>query len=86
MNFKSICNDIAEILEKKNKEYGESFKKTYEEYGNTAICLRLEDKLNRLKNILQKSEYSESIDTLIDIAGYAVLSLTVIGTKNGTPE
>lgn len=83
MNFKIICDDLAEILESKNKNYGNSFLKTFKEYGNVAICVRLEDKINRLKNILQGTDSTKAVDTLIDIAGYAVLSLATLGETNG---
>lgn len=82
MNFKSICDDLAEILENKNKKYGDSFLKTYKEYGNVSICIRLEDKLNRLKQILQGTDSLKAVDTLIDIAGYAVLSLATLGESD----
>lgn len=79
MNFKDICNELAEILESKNKKYGDSFAKTYKEYGNVSICIRLEDKLNRLKKILKGTDSLKAVDTLIDIAGYAVLALATLG-------
>lgn len=85
MNFKNICNDLAEILESKNKKYGNSFAKTYKEYGNVSICIRLEDKLNRLKRILKGTDSLKAVDTLIDIAGYAVLALVTLG-DNGEEE
>lgn len=88
MNFKEICDDIAEILEKKNMRYGDSFRQTYYEYGGISICLRLEDKLNRLKNIVKDFDSSvhSATDTLLDIAGYAILALSVIGEADGRSE
>lgn len=59
--------------------YGESFFKTLDEYGQVLICVRLEDKLNRLKQIILKGEKADKTDeklkdTLMDLAGYAILS------------
>lgn len=83
MSFDKICQKVAETLELKNKMYGDSFKKTYDEYGKTIFCIRLEDKINRLKQMILKrldgSKTDESIeDTLLDIAGYAILSISVL--------
>ena len=53
--------------------------KSFEEYGLTMPCIRLEDKLNRLKSLNKRKENcvkDESlIDTLLDLANYAVLTV-----------
>lgn len=74
-----VCSQLATLLKEKNKKYGDSFTKTAQQYGNIVIPLRINDKLNRLNQILINGEKDnmpdESVlDTLIDIAGYAVLS------------
>lgn len=65
------------FLTKKN-DYGDNFEKVRTEFPN-AILIRLTDKLNRLKNLMNGVEQqviNESIDdTLTDICGYAVLEL-----------
>lgn len=73
------CDEIKELLITKNKMYGNSFFKTLNEYGNSLICVRIEDKLNRLKQIILKGKKDERtderlIDTITDLAGYAILS------------
>lgn len=73
------CNFLKDLLQQKNKMYGNSFFKTLDEYGQVLICVRLEDKLNRLKQIILKGEKDNKtdeklVDTLIDLAGYAILS------------
>lgn len=73
------CKELQELLQQKNKMYGDSFFKTLDEYGEVLICVRLEDKLNRLKQIILKGEKTDKtderlIDTLQDLAGYAILS------------
>ena len=49
------CNQLRDLLLEKNKMYGNSFFKTLDEYGNVLICVRIEDKLNRLKQIILNS-------------------------------
>ena len=50
------CNQLRELLTEKNKMYGNSFFKTLDEYGNVLICVRIEDKLTRLKQIILNGE------------------------------
>lgn len=78
MSIKGIAIEVAELVEKKNRDYGNSFDKTLEEYGDTAYFLRIEDKLSRLKSLSEKDapEINESIeDTLKDIIGYTLLMI-----------
>ena len=78
MSIKEIAIEVAELVEKKNRDYGNSFDKTLEEYGDTAYFLRIEDKLSRLKSLSKKdaAEVDESIEvTLKDIIGYTLLMI-----------
>ena len=77
---KEVCNELAEIIIRKNRDYGDSFRKVYEEYGDLSLIIRLTDKLERLKNLqnkenLVKDESKE--DTIGDMAGYAILTLAL---------
>lgn len=74
---KRQCLDIAELLEKKNEDYDSAFSKSYKEFGMTSVAIRLNDKVERLKNLVKGNEPNfESVDdTLQDIAGYAILAL-----------
>lgn len=75
---KDICSELTELYRKKNKDYGDSFVQVREEYPE-AICIRLSDKLNRLKSCMKSNEVkilTESIDdTLIDLANYCIMEL-----------
>lgn len=75
---KLICEKLNKLYEAKNADYGDSFGKSYKEYGLTMSCIRLEDKLNRLKNLnfSKSAKVNESIeDTLMDLANYAIMTL-----------
>lgn len=79
-DIENICNDLKETLEKKDSDYGGSFDKTMQEYGDLAFIIRLEDKFNRFKNLtINKAEPrvdNESVrDTIKDIAGYCILAM-----------
>jgi Nucleotide modification associated domain 1 len=74
------CHELAEIIIRKNRDYGDSFRKVYEEYGDLSLIIRLTDKLERLKSLqnkenLVKDESKE--DTIRDTAGYAILALAL---------
>jgi len=68
------CNDLAEMLIRKNQDYGNS---VYEPIGIFSkastidqINTRIDDKLNRLKNSREKN-FNE--DTEKDLIGYLIL-------------
>lgn len=73
-----ICTELTALYERKNHDYGDSFGKSFIEYGMAMPCIRLEDKLNRLKSLTRKDAevMDESIDdTLMDLANYAIMTL-----------
>jgi hypothetical protein len=73
-----VCDSVKELLLKKNKDYDNSFSKQYAEYGILSGLIRLDDKMNRLRNLVKKNDakVNESIeDTMRDLCGYAALIL-----------
>ena len=75
-----ICKEMNELYAKKNEDYGDSFAKSYAEYGMTMPCIRLEDKLNRLKSLTLKNKAAKVNDeiiedTLKDLANYSIMTL-----------
>ena len=76
---REIVTGLTELYEKKNRDYGDSFHKTFVEEGLASSRFRLSDKLERFKQLSRGAEQQvmdESIsDTLRDLANYAVLSL-----------
>ena len=78
MNFREITDYMYQIYEKKNADYGDSFSKTFDEFGLTASAIRINDKTERFKKLIKQvaQVQDESIkDTLLDLANYAVLTL-----------
>ena len=77
---KNLCDEMHQLYLNKNADYGDSFAKVRREIPN-AILVRLSDKLNRLKSlmnnqIMHQKVSDESIDdTLMDLANYAILEL-----------
>lgn len=74
-----ICKRLNTIYIKKNQDYGDSFHQSYIEYGPVMSAIRLEDKLNRFKNIVKTGTTNvkdeSTIDTLLDLANYAIMTV-----------
>ena len=85
-----ICSELTALYERKNHDYGDSFGKSFAEYGMSMPCIRLEDKLNRLKALTRGSNQKvldESIeDTLMDLANYAIMTIVERKLEDGTHE
>ena len=77
--FIKYTNYLADTLQEKNLAYGDSFTKTMDNWGLEALGIRLSDKLSRIASLVKQGklkENDESLeDTLLDLAGYAVLGI-----------
>lgn len=77
--YYEIATDIADLVERKNADYGASFEKVRGKYSDT-LLVHLTEKLMRLEQLQKEpAQVSESIeDTLKDIAGYCLLELSLL--------
>lgn len=77
---RELTQELHKLYADKNADYGDSFHKTFDEFGMTSVLIRLSDKLNRLKALQSTdSRVDESIrDTLMDLAGYCLLTILEI--------
>ena len=77
--FEDITIALRNLYEAKNRDYGDSFSKSFQEWGLPMSCIRLSDKLNRLGSFAKKQEMLVSDerveDTLMDLANYAIMTL-----------
>lgn len=76
--FKDYTNHLAETLQEKNDDYGDSFSRSIDKFGIIAAVVRLEDKFNRLENLTangdkEKVKDESLADTALDISGYGLL-------------
>ena len=55
--FEDITIQMRDTYEKKNADYGNSFEMQYNEYGLISSCIRIEDKLRRLKSLSKQEEF-----------------------------
>lgn len=77
--FLKYTDHLADVLNQKNKAYGDSFTKSVDKYGLSVIGVRLSDKYNRIEHLITNQELKENDesleDTLLDMAGYSILAL-----------
>lgn len=76
--FLDILAPVAELLKRKNIDYGSSYDELRDEFGEAAFVIRLYDKFARLKTLTNHEAQvnDESIeDTIADIIGYCTLEL-----------
>lgn len=81
--LRRIAEDVARLVEKKDNDYNHAFRKSYDEYGMAAYCIRIQDKVNRAKALgVDKKDQqvdNESLtDTITDIMGYSLLMLAIL--------
>ena len=86
INFEDTQKELTELYKKKNKDYGNSFEQSLNEYGLLPTIIRLKEKIARADNIYANNKSviaEESIeDTLKDIANYSIITLTWLKNKN----
>ena len=87
--FKQIQNEMYEMFARKHMDYGlnnialggDLTNKEDKKFSLTGLCIRLTDKISRLKNLLINGKSfveGEGIqDTFIDIANYGIIGLLV---------
>ena len=76
--FKKYTDNLAETLQEKNDDYGDSFSRSVDKFGIIAAVVRLEDNFNRLENLTangdkEKVKDESLADTALDISGYGLL-------------
>jgi hypothetical protein len=70
---------MTSVCHEKNNAYGDSFHKSLDKYGPIAGLVRIEDKINRLSNLVVSGghEHDEAIDdTCLDAANYLIMLAT----------
>ena len=80
-DLENAINTLESTLIKKNRDYGSSFDKSINRFGWVYAAIELNKKKDRLHSLIKnksKPNYEGIEDTLLDIAGYCVLSLVYI--------
>lgn len=78
---KRVCYELNALYDRKNRDYGDSFHTSWNDYGITMAAIRIGDKYNRLRNLTSKTGTFQNVaneslrDTLIDLANYAIMTV-----------
>ena len=82
--FRTIVNEMADLYEKKNSNYGDSFGQLFEELGPTAGLVPLWNKLHRATSLIKgdKNNFESLEDTFKDLACYAIMNLIEMEAQN----
>lgn len=82
-----LCEKLQEVYEQKNNAYGDSFGKSFRDWGLAAAAIRITDKYNRFINLAKNPDISsgdESIlDTCLDAANYFLMTIIELERQNG---
>ena len=79
--FKEITDKMCDIYKRKNSDYGNSFSKLFKKCGMTYAYGHLAEKIERidsLRNNDAKVQGESMIDSLYDLANYAILTIMEI--------
>ncbi len=83
--FKDIVESMAQLYEKKNADYGDSFGVSVKKYGLISALTRISDKFNRLEKLVLKQDRQvddERLeDTLLDLASYCVMTVIELAAR-----
>lgn len=88
---RELCMGLNKTYEAKNRDYGDSFHLSFVEEGPAMARIRLTDKLNRFKTLTRSPE-SQSvndesiIDTLLDLANYAIMTVMELDKEKPDAE
>ena len=75
--FREFTQNLVDLYEKKNANYGNSFEKLFNELGPLAGIVPLHNKLDRITNLIKggKNDFESLEDSLVDLANYAIMNV-----------
>ena len=77
--FRRIANELCDLYERKNADYGNAFGEVFKEIGIISALTRISDKVFRLKRMALGNETmvkDETVfDTLADLAAYSIMTI-----------
>ena len=87
LEVKYILGQLQDLLEEKNKAYGDSALNPIRLFSKAgaakSLCVRIDEKLGRIKN---RGVNEDTEDTLMDLMGYLVLLKIAIDRESRGPN
>ena len=84
--YGSLLDKLFTTYKAKNSDYGNAFAEMFDELGIDYAYGKLREKMNRIKVLRNKSNMVENEgleDALLDMAGYAILTLVELKKRKG---
>lgn len=82
-----LVDKLHEVYVQKNTAYGDSFGKSFADWGMAAACVRITDKFNRMITLARHPEVDSGderiTDTLMDMANYCLMTVMEIEKERG---
>lgn len=87
MSKESFVCDQYKVYKAKNALYGDSFLHSLQKYGNVAMAVRCQDKVERLRQLLSDKDFTEELkivndekidDTIRDLFNYVSMFYALI--------
>ena len=86
---KKILDKMHDIYVSKNHDYDDSFSYIYQKYGQNHALAMIETKFRRLESLNKKTAQvanESAIDSLYDLANYAVLTIMEIEKSDNSEK
>lgn len=84
--FHKIIFDLEQTYLAKNKDYGNSFEQSLDEFGEVAGVARIGDKFNRAKSLMNNKpnvKNESKVDTYLDMAIYNIMQAMWLMKQEG---
>ena len=78
MTRRDVVKHLIDVYEAKNSDYGNSAHRTYVEFGEVALVIRISDKLSRLNTLLTSGEQNVKDESVLDTIGDAITYLCML--------
>ncbi|MCZ3844142.1 hypothetical protein [Lactobacillus mulieris] len=89
MDFKTIDTALTDLMERKNKAYGNAYKDNYEAFGTTYAAIEVFNKVNRIKTLVKNPDISDNgehlFDSFVDLRNYAELAIKEMIERKEVP-
>lgn len=90
MNFQEIDQKATDILNKKNKAYGNAYAKNFDDFGLIYSAIEVSNKMERIRNLTKNNqtiENNESLfDSYLDLRNYAELAVQQLVAHDLAPK
>lgn len=90
MEFKTIDTALTDLMERKNKAYGNAYSQSCAEFGTTYAAIEVFNKVNRIKTLIKHPDISDNgehlFDSFVDLRNYSELAIKEMIERGEVPK